>query len=231
MEPKRRSMGDILITGTRPWGGEVCDILVRDGRIAARGTGLEVADNAEPVDGTGCMLLPGLVDAHTHLDKTLIGTPWHPHRAGPRLIDKITNERHVLAKLGLDPAVQSARMVRHMLARGTTKIRSHVDIGLDNGLDYFHGVAATREAQADLVQIEIVAFPQTGMMIQPGMTELMEEARQARRPMRSAVSIRSASTATPRDNSMRSSRSPTGWGARSTSTFTTPARSARSPWR
>ena len=159
-----------------PGGGEVCDVLVRDGRIAARGGAVRAADGALRIDGSGAMLLPGLVDAHTHLDKTLIGTPWHPHRAGPRLIDKITNERRVMAELGLDPAVQSARMVRHMLARGTARIRSHVDIGPQNGLDAFHGVAATRDADADLVQIQIVAFPQTGMTIQPGVTELMEEA-------------------------------------------------------
>lgn len=168
-------MTETLITGARPWGGEVCDVLVRDGRIAARGTGLD-APEAERIDGAGCMLLPGLVDAHTHLDKTLIGTPWHPHRAGPALIDKITNERAAMKELGLDPALQSRRMSRHMLARGTTKIRSHVDIGLDNRLEHFHGVARTRESEKDLVQIQIVAFPQTGMLIRPGVTALMEEA-------------------------------------------------------
>ncbi len=40
----------------------------------------------------------------------------------------------------------------------------------------FHGVAATREACADLVAIQIVAFPQTGMMILPGVADLMEQA-------------------------------------------------------
>ncbi len=169
-------MREILIAGARPWGGEIGDVLVKDGHIAARGAGLLAAGSSEVIDGTGCMLLPGLVDAHTHLDKTLIGMPWHPHRAGPGLIDIITNERAVMAELGLDPALQPRRMARHMLARGTTKIRSHVDIGLDNKLSHFHGVAATRATEADLVQIQIVAFPQTGMLIQPGVTELMEEA-------------------------------------------------------
>ena len=169
-------MRDIVIAGARPWGGEVCDILVRDGQIAARGKAIDAAPDARRIDGTGCLLLPGLVDAHTHLDKTLIGLPWHAHRAGPNLIDKITNERAVMAELGLDPALQSARMVRHMLSRGTTAIRSHVDIGPENRLEAFHGVAATRQADADLVTIQIVAFPQTGMLIQPGVTELMEEA-------------------------------------------------------
>lgn len=169
-------MNETLITGSRPWGGETCDVLVRDGVIAARGADLQAAPDARRVDGAGCLLLPGLVDAHTHLDKTLIGLPWHAHRAGPNLIDKITNERAVMAELGLDPALQSARMVRHMLSRGTTAIRSHVDIGPDNRLSHFHGVAKTRQADAALSTIQIVAFPQTGMLTQPGVTELMEEA-------------------------------------------------------
>ena len=143
-------MRDIVIAGARPRGGEVCDILVRDGQIAARGKAIDAAPDARRIDGAGCLLLPGLVDAHTHLDKTLIGLPWHAHRAGPNLIDKITNERAVMAELGLDPALQSARMVRHMLSRGTTAIRSHVDIGLDNKLSHFYGVARTRDADASL---------------------------------------------------------------------------------
>ncbi len=67
-------------------------------------------------------------------------------------------------------------MVHHMLARGTTHIRSHVDVALDIGLRHVEGVAATREACADLLTIQIVAFPQTGMMIAPGVAELMEDA-------------------------------------------------------
>ncbi|MBT5435516.1 MAG: amidohydrolase family protein [Rhodospirillaceae bacterium] len=165
-----------LIRGCRPWGGTICDVLVRDGRIAERGSGLAAPDGATVIDGAGQMLLPGLVDAHTHLDKTLLGTPWHPHSAGERLIDLITNERRVLSELQLDPALQSRRMVHHMLERGTTRIRSHVDIGTDIALRHFHGVAETRETCADLAAIQIVAFPQTGMMILPGVADLMEQA-------------------------------------------------------
>jgi cytosine deaminase len=166
----------IVIRQATPWGADACDVLVEDGVIAARGKDLEAGPDARVIDGSGCVLLPGLIDAHTHLDKTLLGTPWHPHSAGERLIDLITNERRVLAELGLDPALQSRRMVHHMLSRGTTRIRSHVDFGTDIGLRHFHGVAATREACADLVGIQIVAFPQTGMMILPGVADLMEQA-------------------------------------------------------
>jgi dihydroorotase len=55
-----------LITGARPLGDDPADVLVADGRIAQIGTSLQ-ADRATVVDGDGLILLPGLVDLHTHL--------------------------------------------------------------------------------------------------------------------------------------------------------------------
>lgn len=42
------------------------DVLVQNGKIVRVGTGLTAPANATVVDGTGKMLLPGLIDAHTH---------------------------------------------------------------------------------------------------------------------------------------------------------------------
>lgn len=170
-------MSETLIRGTRRWGHDgVTDVRVRDGVIAELGTGLAAASGTEVIDANGCLMLPGLVDAHAHLDKTLWGTPWHAHQAGPMLWDKINNERQVLAQMGLSPAVQSARIVRHMLARGTTHCRTHVDIGPDIGLKHFHGVMAMREAHREWIDLQVVAFPQTGVMVRPGTLDLLEQA-------------------------------------------------------
>lgn len=170
-------MSETLIRGTQRWGhAGVADVRVRNGVIAELGTSLAATPGADVIDAAGCLMLPGLVDAHAHLDKTLWGTPWHPHQAGPLLWDKINNERQVLAQLGLSPAVQSARIVRHMLARGTTHCRTHVDIGPDIGLKHFHGVMAMREAHRDWMDLQVVAFPQTGVMVRPGTLSLLEQA-------------------------------------------------------
>lgn len=56
-----------LIRGARPFGGDPVDLLLVDGRIAAVGPGLEAPAEAEAVDATGLVALPGLVDLHTHL--------------------------------------------------------------------------------------------------------------------------------------------------------------------
>src|SRR4030095_14184375 len=52
-------------TGAPP---RIEDVLVRDGRIAARGVGLGAADDARIIDAAQQWLMPGLLDIHTHLD-------------------------------------------------------------------------------------------------------------------------------------------------------------------
>ncbi|MEV0261368.1 dihydroorotase [Streptomyces sp. NPDC050617] len=59
-------MSKILIRGARPLGGEPQDVLIDAGTIAAVGPALEAAD-AQVVEAQGQILLPGLVDLHTHL--------------------------------------------------------------------------------------------------------------------------------------------------------------------
>lgn len=59
-------MSGILLRRVRPLGGDEVDVLVQDGVIAAIGTDLPVVD-VEVIEGAGNILLPGLVDLHTHL--------------------------------------------------------------------------------------------------------------------------------------------------------------------
>ncbi|MCB1493481.1 MAG: amidohydrolase family protein [Rhodobiaceae bacterium] len=152
-------------------GAAATTLAIVDGRFAAT-----APEGAETIDCGGRILIPGLVEAHTHLDKSLLGMPWYRNEVGPRLIDKITNERQVKVALGLDPRVQSERQAILSMSHGTTQIRSHVDVDTDHGLAGVEGVMATREKLAGMVDIEIVVFPQSGMMIRPGTVDLMDEA-------------------------------------------------------
>jgi cytosine deaminase len=68
------------------------------------------------------------------------------------------------------------RHARAAIATGTTHIRTHVDIDTEIGLRGFDGVARTREELADALSIQIVAFPQSGMLVRPGTVELLDEA-------------------------------------------------------
>lgn len=168
-------MTDLVIRNVRPLGKAATDIAISDGRITAIAPGLPASGAAEE-DGGGALLLPGLIEAHTHLDKTLLGMDWVENRVASSIRSKIDNEREMKGVLGLDPALQSARQVVMSIARGTTAIRSHVDIDTTYGLAGFEGVAATRDRYADVMDLQIVAFPQSGMMIRKGTIELMDEA-------------------------------------------------------
>src|SRR5437764_565919 len=122
-------VGSLLIRNVRPYGiasaMKAIDILVREGRIVALGSTL-TADGVPVIDGVGRLALPGLVEAHTHLDKSLLGMPWYRNEVGPRLIDKIENERAARKMLPIDPARQSRRHAMLAVSHGSTIIRSHV---------------------------------------------------------------------------------------------------------
>jgi cytosine deaminase len=163
---------DILIHNVRPLGADPVDILILAGRISRSPTPTGV-----PVlDGGGRIALPGLVEAHTHLDKSLLGLPWYRNEVGPRLIDRIENERSARKTLPIDPRQQSERQALLSVTHGSTFIRSHVDVDTECGVAGIEGVMGTREALADVVDIDLVAFPQSGLLVRPGTVELLEQA-------------------------------------------------------
>lgn len=168
-------MPDLLIRNCRPMGGDAADILIRGGRIAEIGAGL-AAEGVTAEDAGGAIAIPGLVDAHTHLDKTTWGMAWYAGRKGGSLRDLIDNERNERIPLGLDVHRQSMRHAIQLIAGGASHIRSHVDIDTDHGLTLLEGKIRTREALAGLVEIQIVAFPQSGLLVRPGTLELMDAA-------------------------------------------------------
>ncbi len=167
---------DLLLRDVRPLGGEATDILIEKGRIVRLGTGLAAPAGVAVEDGRNEILLPGLVEAHTHLDKSLWGLPWYKNEVGPRLLDKIDNERLNKRRLGIDPYQQSARQSIQSSLMGSTHIRSHIDIDTDHGMWGVEGVMKMRDDYRDIIDVEIVAFPQSGMLRRPGTLELMDEA-------------------------------------------------------
>lgn len=165
---------DLHLNNVRPMGGATGNVLILDGRFAAPDTA--VPAGTPEIDGGGAILIPGLVEAHTHLDKSLLGMPWYRNEVGPRLIDKISNERRAKTTLGIEPQRQSERQAILSVAKGSTHIRSHVDVDTEHKLKGIEGVMATRDKLKDIIDIELVAFPQSGMMVRQGTVELMGEA-------------------------------------------------------
>jgi cytosine deaminase len=95
---------------------------------------------------------------------------------GSRLSDRIDNERRFRAESGHDAAAQSLALARAFLAQGTTRLRTHVDVDTDAGLRHLEGVLRTRETLGDAMELQVVAFPQSGLIVRPGTAALLEEA-------------------------------------------------------
>lgn len=169
----------MLLQNLRPFGAAATDLLIENGQIARIAPDQRAGEGVPVEDCQGAILLPGLVEAHTHLDKSLWGMGWREHQAGPSLRDKIDTERRLRREWDIDPHRQSTRQALLSLGHGSTAIRSHVDVDTETGLAGIAGVQRTRDELHDQIDIEIVAFPQSGLMSRPGTLELLDAAMQA----------------------------------------------------
>ncbi|MCD4849466.1 amidohydrolase [Arthrobacter sp. AK01] len=155
------------------------DLLVQDGLIAQiQPAGIIDPATAVREDGAGALALPGMVDAHCHIDKTLWGRSWVPHSAGPALEDRIANGERGRAEFGLPSRDSVYALLGQMAAAGTTLARTHTDVDPDIGLRGLKLVAGVAEELADVIDVEQVAFPQGGLLTRPGTAELLESALQ-----------------------------------------------------
>lgn len=154
-------------------------IAIAGGRIAA----ILPADSPDPparavIDLGGDLVLPGLVDGHMHLDKTLFGLPWVPHAAEPSRLSRIETDQRVLPNLPLGTAARATALLARCVANGTAHVRTHADIVPAFGLSALEGVLRAREENAARVSVQVVAFPQAGVMRAGGaaMLDLLDAA-------------------------------------------------------
>ena len=171
--PEPRLM--ILANARLPEGG-FADVEIAGGLIAA----LHAPGSADPagerIDLAGALVLPALVDGHIHLDKTHWGAPRLPHVEGRGVRERIAAERVERHRVALPIEARAAALIRTLIANGTTRARSHVDIDNDVGLANLEALLRVREAFRDWIDIQLVAFPQSGVTTEKGAPDLMAAA-------------------------------------------------------
>jgi cytosine deaminase len=166
---------DLVIRNARLRGRtDLVDIAMTAGRVEAVGAGLAAA--AREIDADGCLVSPGFVNLHLHADKSLLGEVMRPNVSGtlPEAI-AITNE----FKRAYDPeevAQRAGRVLEAGVQNGTTFFRLFADVGTIGGLRAAQGLLLARERFRSLCQIQVVAFPQEGLLRDPGAAELLDEA-------------------------------------------------------
>jgi len=169
---------ETLFQNARLADGRTVDMATAGGRIVAMASGLQSPQARETVDLGHRLVLPGFVDGHLHLDKGFIGDDWKPHRpctAGFNVRERVEFEKQALAK-AKPISVRASDLIELCVSQGTTHMRSHVDIDPGVGLRNLEQVVAVRDAHRDKVSIQIVAFPQSGIVTAPGTRELLDAA-------------------------------------------------------
>jgi cytosine/creatinine deaminase len=163
---------NLVLNNVRIWGkGKLLDVAVTDGLIRAIGQQL-----GEGEDFSGRVLLPGFVESHCHLDKTMSlidgglqnhsGTlleaiqSWYP--------SKITRPKEDFKR-------RAAYALNQAISKGTTFLRSHIDMDADKGLDVLEVMQELKEEFKDKLHLELAAL---GMPGTPEGDALMAEALQ-----------------------------------------------------
>ncbi|AIL62524.1 amidohydrolase family protein [Pseudomonas alkylphenolica] len=155
--------------------GSPLSLAVADGRIARLGADLGAIEGVERIDLGGQLLLPGFIDGHIHLDKSFVGDRWHPHQPVGSLRERLAVEKRELA-LAPSMVERADALISQAVSFGTVAMRSHVDVDATTGLSNLHAVMQAREKWRGIVDIELVAFPQAGVMSCPGTADVLEAA-------------------------------------------------------
>ncbi|APT33576.1 YahJ [Methylobacterium phyllosphaerae] len=158
--------------------GRRATIDIRDGRVAIlHDPGAPLPPAARTIDLGGALVLPGLADGHVHLDKCLLGLAWRPHRAQGSVRAIIADEKAFRRTTRVPLAAQGAEaLLERMLRGGTTSLRTHVDIDDVTRLDHLAQILDLRARWSDRMQIQIVAFPQSGILGCPPVADDLDEA-------------------------------------------------------
>jgi len=151
--------------------GSRVDIVIDGEEVVAVGPNV-AASVADRTDAAGGLVLPAFIDTHIHLDKVL---------TRPRLaesdgtlqgaIDSIHAAKRAYTQ---DDVRRRAReVIESSVLSGTTRLRSHVDIDTIGGLVPLDGVLAAARDCAAIAEVQTIAFPQEGIIRDPGTAELM----------------------------------------------------------
>ncbi|WP_295856163.1 amidohydrolase family protein [uncultured Xylophilus sp.] len=168
-------MLDLLIrNATLPDGRTGMSLAVQDGRFAEVSPGLD-APAHQVVDADGLLVAPPFVDAHFHLDATL-------SYGLPRVNDSGTLLEGIAVWGELKPTLQADAIVERALAycdwavaRGLLAIRSHVDTS-DPRLLAVEALLDVKRRVAPYLDLQLVAFPQDGVLRTPGGVENLTRA-------------------------------------------------------
>jgi len=151
------------------------DIGIKGDRIVALTEQIRDAGDIE-IDVVGNLVMPTYVNGHIHLDKCFLQEKMRPNKDytfGECL--ELTWE-HKARYTTEDMLERAGRAVQEGILNGTTVFRAFADVDSYAQLRGIEGLLELRERWRDVAHIEVVVFPQEGIVRDAGTRELMEEA-------------------------------------------------------
>jgi cytosine/creatinine deaminase len=148
------------------------DIGIRGATIAAVSPALEA--NARELDAAHCLVIPGMIETHIHLDKTCI-------------LDRCRIEEGTVAEAVRETAAakrnftvddvyaRGKRTLERCIAQGTMRMRTHVELDPGIGMTGFEAIDQLARDYAWAMDLELCVFPQEGLTNNPGTEELLIE--------------------------------------------------------
>ncbi|MCJ8010266.1 amidohydrolase family protein [Paenibacillus sp. KQZ6P-2] len=122
------------------------------------------------------LMLPSFRDMHIHLDKTYYGGPWKaPTIPTNGIFTRFEEEKELLPRLLPVARERAGKLIELLIEAGTTRIRSHCNIDPVVGLKNLEATLQAVEDYQGRASIEIVAFPQHGLLRSQSVS-LMREA-------------------------------------------------------
>ncbi len=168
-------MLDLIIRNASLWceGETRCtDIGIGDGKIVAIEAALQAG--ARERDAETCLVVPGLIETHIHLDKTCIldrcriaeGTVAEAVRETAAAKRNFTTE---------DVYARAKQTVERCISHGTMRMRTHVELDPGIGMIGYDAIEQLKRDYAWAMDIELCVFPQEGLTNYPGTEELLIE--------------------------------------------------------
>jgi len=152
------------------------DVGIAQGKIAAIEGHLNETTSDE-IDADGRLLTPGFVNIHCHLDKCLTSSwadVWQGARTGaPQAIPYAARVKESFTEA--DIVERASRALTSSVIGGTTAVRAFADVDTAGGLLAVKSLLRVKEKFRDILDMQVVAFPQEGLIRDEGAEELLEK--------------------------------------------------------
>ncbi|ALM69050.1 cytosine deaminase [Vibrio parahaemolyticus] len=151
-------------------------ILIEDGQFKRiESNDVELNHNGDTIDAEGGIAVAPFCEPHIHLDTTqTAGEPsWNISGTLFEGIERWAERKEMLSIE--DVKARAKQTLKWQIANGVQHVRTHVDVS-DPTLIALKAMLEVREEMKEWVDIQIVAFPQEGILSYPNGKELLEEA-------------------------------------------------------